>query len=123
MDEITRRARELRNSMTEAEHRLWRELRGRSLGAKFRRQVPVGSYIADFACLPKKLLVEVDGGQHLDNARDAIRDAWLRSQGFRILRFWDHEVFRNVEGVLEVITEALKDAEARRLAQGEAPPS
>jgi very-short-patch-repair endonuclease len=109
--------------MTEAEHRLWRELRGRSLGAKFRRQVPVGSYIADFACLPKKLLVEVDGGQHLDNAWDAIRDAWLRSQGFRILRFWDHEVFRNVEGVLEVITEALKGVEARRLAQGEAPPS
>ncbi|HZF08440.1 MAG TPA: DUF559 domain-containing protein [Thermoanaerobaculia bacterium] len=69
MDEITRRARELRSTLTEAEHRLWKELRKRSLGAKFRRQVPIGNYGADFACLPKRLIVEVDGGHHVDNAQ------------------------------------------------------
>jgi len=122
MDEITRRARELRSSMTDAEHRLWKELRGRALGAKFRRQVPIGSYVADFACLPKRLIVEVDGGQHLANALDMVRDAWLRSHGFRILRFWDHEVLRNPRGVLEVIAGALDGSEVGR-AHGEAPPS
>jgi very-short-patch-repair endonuclease len=122
MDDMTRRARELRRSMTEAEHRLWKALRAQSLGAKFRRQVPIGSYVADFACLPKKLIVEVDGGQHLDNSLDAVRDAWLRSRGFRVLRFWDHEVFRNLEGVLETIAGALVGP-AGRLSHGEAPPS
>ena len=122
MDEIARRARELRKSMTEAEHRLWKALRGQSLGAKFRRQVPLGSYIADFACLPKKLIVEVDGGQHLDNPLDAVRDAWLRSRGFRVLRFWDHEVFRNPEGVLETIAGALARS-AGSSSHREAPPS
>ena len=123
MDEITRRARELRSSMTDAEHRLWKAIRGRSLGAKFRRQVPIGNYVADFACLPKKLVLEIDGGQHLDNAQDAARDAWLRSLGFRIFRFWDHEVFRNLEGVLEVIAEALQNSEVRRSSYRESPPS
>ena len=71
-------------------------------GLKFRRQEPIGSYIVDFVCYEKRLIVEVDGGQH-SLETDADRDAWLTSQGFTILRFWNHNVLQNIEGVLEVI--------------------
>jgi very-short-patch-repair endonuclease len=108
--------------MTDAEHRLWKGLRENALGAKFRRQVPIGSYVADFACLSHKLIVEVDGGQHLENIQDEVRDGWLRRQGFRVLRFWDHEVLRSPEVVLEVIARALKSA-GKSPAHSEAPPS
>jgi very-short-patch-repair endonuclease len=84
------RARRLRREMTDAERRLWAMLRGSQLeGAKFRRQVPIGRYIADFACFKSKLIVELDGSQHADSAYDAERDAWLEAQGFRVLRFWN----------------------------------
>jgi very-short-patch-repair endonuclease len=99
--------------MTEAEHRLWRHLRLRSLGAHFRRQVPIGAYIVDFACLRRRLIVEVDGGQHLQSREDEMRDDWLRGQGYRILRFWNHEIIENVEGVLETILAELPPAGAR----------
>ncbi|HWN44515.1 MAG TPA: DUF559 domain-containing protein [Thermoanaerobaculia bacterium] len=102
-DERTRHARDLRQNMTDAERRLWRELRGGSLGARFRRQVPIGPYIVDFASFRQRLVIEIDGGQHLGDARDEARDAWLAEQGFRVLRFWNHEVLKNPEGVLEVI--------------------
>jgi very-short-patch-repair endonuclease len=114
MDDLLSHARDLRRNLTDAETLLWKELRRRILGAKFRRQVPIGSYIVDFACLPRKLLIEVDGGQHLESATDTERDRWLRSQGFRVLRFWNNEVFQNLQGVLETIAGHLKPAEERK---------
>jgi very-short-patch-repair endonuclease len=107
MNDLTQNARALRQNMTDAERRLWRELRRDSLGVKFRRQIPIGSYIVDFACLQRRLIIEVDGGQHLESPEDLQRDAWLRNQGYRVLRFWNHDVLRNLEGVLAVIAAAL----------------
>ena len=75
-------------------------------GLKFRRQQPIGNYIVDFACFEKRVVVEVDGGQHQEKKdKDIERDMWLQSQGFQILRFWDNEVLKNIEGVLAVIGE------------------
>lgn len=89
-------ARALRQSATTAEQLLWRHLRNRQLvGAKFRRQHPLGSYILDFVCLEHGLVVEVDGGQHADlqaQGYDQQRTVWLQQQGLRVLRFWNHEV-------------------------------
>jgi very-short-patch-repair endonuclease len=108
------RARELRRSPTEAEVFLWRQLRSRAFqGLKFRRQVALGKYIADFVCLEKRLIIEVDGGQHNEEANrqyDRARDKWLRSQGFRILRYWNNEVFEEFEGIAEAIWRAAKEA-------------
>ena len=82
-------ARSMRSAPTEAEERLWHELRDRRLdGIKFRRQVPIGKYIADFVCLDAKLVIEVDGSQHAESGQDSARDAELRRGGFRVLRFW-----------------------------------
>ena len=101
-------AKQLRKTMTEAEHRLWHHLRAhRYAGFKFRRQHPIGPYIVDFAALRHRLVVEADGGQHNGDARDARRDAWLAGQGFRVLRFWNHEVLQNTELVLVEIWRAL----------------
>lgn len=96
------RARELRANMTDAERRLWSKLRRKQInGHRFRRQVPIGPYIVDFACLASRLLIEVDGGQHgVDVERDIRRTAWLESQNFRVLRFWNSDVLGNIEGVL-----------------------
>jgi very-short-patch-repair endonuclease len=89
------RARTLRRSMTEPERKLWRLLRDRRLqGVKFRRQVPVGPYIVDFLCIDRKLVVELDGSQHADSVRDIRRDAWLRSTGYAVRRFWNDAVLR-----------------------------
>jgi very-short-patch-repair endonuclease len=102
-------AKALRNKMTEAERRLWYWLRAHRLADhKFKRQVPIGSYIVDFACLGRKLVVEVDGGQHADSLSDKRRDAWLKTQGFEVLRFWNSDVLKNTEGVLALILEALE---------------
>ncbi|HET6913522.1 MAG TPA: endonuclease domain-containing protein [Rhodanobacteraceae bacterium] len=103
------RARSLRQSMTDAEARLWLLLRGRhTTGFKFRRQFPIDRYVADFACLEAKLVVEVDGGQHNDRIEeDAARTRCLESNGFRVLRFWNDEVLKNSEQVLQVIWDAL----------------
>jgi len=91
----------LRRRLTDAERLLWKALRNRQLnGDKFRRQVPIGNYVADFVCVEKHLVVEVDGGQHLDNEKDAERTVSLESKGFRVLRFWNNEVLQNLEGVL-----------------------
>jgi very-short-patch-repair endonuclease len=107
-DLLTKRARELRAAMTDAERALWRVLRQRQLGARFRRQAPIGPYIVDFASLERKLVIEVDGGQHAESESDAERDVWLRERGFRVLRFWNHEVLTNPVGVAAVILEALQ---------------
>ena len=95
--------------MTEAEKILWYRLRaGRLTQYKFRRQHPTGRYIVDFVCLSHRLIVEVDGSQHLDSPQDAERDAWLRSQGFRVLRIWNHDVLQRLDQTLELILQALE---------------
>jgi very-short-patch-repair endonuclease len=106
-------ARKLRRDMTDAESKPWFLLRDRRLtGFKFRRQVPIGPYIADFACFANRLIVEADGGQHADSPHDAERDVWLSAQGYRILRFWNSDILANAEGVVLRIIEhrALEEA-------------
>ncbi len=101
-------ARKLRSRMTDAEQRLWFQLRLRRLaGYRFRRQHPLGQYIADFACLEAGLIIEVDGGQHLESAGDKRRDAWFSTQGFRVLRFWDDDVLLRIDEVTAAILEVL----------------
>lgn len=101
-------ARNMRAAPADAEVIVWRQLRAhRFAGHKFKRQQPIGNYIADFVCFEAKLIVEVDGGQHNDSAADKLRDEWLRSQGFTVLRFWNNEVSQNLDGVLTRILEAL----------------
>jgi very-short-patch-repair endonuclease len=93
--------------MTDAERRLWSALRGHRLdGLSFRRQTPIGRVIVDFVCHERRLVIEVDGGQHAENARDIERDRWLASKGYRVLRFWNNDVLRNRSGVLEMIVTA-----------------
>src|SRR5205085_3039002 len=94
--------------MTDAERKLWYALRDRRFAeTKFRRQVPIGPFIADFICYAARLVVEVDGGQHADSVSDLRRDRWLAANGFRVLRFWNNDVLGNLEGVLILIAEAL----------------
>ncbi|MDH2385144.1 endonuclease domain-containing protein [Bradyrhizobium sp. CER78] len=103
-----RLARRLRANQTDAEIALWKHLRNRQIdGHKFARQVPIGNYICDFACREKRLVIEVDGGQHAGSAADAIRDRYLADEGYRVLRFWNNEVLGNIEGVLTTIEAAL----------------
>jgi very-short-patch-repair endonuclease len=98
--------------MTEVEKRLWTLLRGRGVeGYKFRRQRPIGPFIADFACIEEQIIIEVDGGQHADNAADERRTAWLAARGWRVLRFWNHDVLHNIDGVHRMLVEALGGAE------------
>ncbi len=108
------RARELRRKQTDAEKFVWRQLRGRRFaGFKFRRQVPLGNYIVDFVCFEGRLIVELDGGQHNESGHrtyDEQRDGWLRAQGFKVVRFWNHEVFTEWEVIEEVIWRELQRA-------------
>lgn len=95
--------------MTDAERRLWSRLRHRQvLGVKFRRQVPIDRFIVDFATFDRRLVVEVDGGQHADNRSDDARDLRLRSLGWRVLRVWNSDVLTNTDGVVQVIMGALE---------------
>ncbi|WP_173983947.1 endonuclease domain-containing protein [Magnetospirillum sp. SS-4] len=104
-----RQARQLRYVMTDAERRLWSALRGRRLeGCKFCRQHPLGPFVLDFACVAHHLVVEVDGGQHADSEADRSRTAWLESQGWRVIRFWNNEVLSNIDGVAATILAALE---------------
>jgi very-short-patch-repair endonuclease len=98
-------AKALRVNQTEAENRLWYHLRAhRFMDLKFKRQKPLGSYIVDFVCVEHLLIIEIDGGQHAEQVEyDQRRDAWLRSQGYTVLRFWNNEVIQQLEGVLEQI--------------------
>lgn len=104
------RARELRRDLTLAERKLWEVLKQRQLdGHRFRRQHPLGSYIADFACLEAGIVIEVDGGQHHDNELDRRRDRYMQGIGFEVLRFWNNDVLQNLEGVCAVIAQALAE--------------
>jgi very-short-patch-repair endonuclease len=100
-----KRAKTLRRKMTEAEKPLWSKIRRDQIdGLPFRKQVPIGPYVADFGCLPIRLVIEVDGGQHDERkAQDDARTAWLERQGYRVLRFWNNDVLGNTDGVLQVI--------------------
>lgn len=102
-------AKRMRHSQTDAETRLWRNLRaGRLAGYKFRRQQPLGRYIVDFVCFEQRLVIEVDGGQHLDaQLADAVRTDWLESQGYRVLRFWNDDVLLRTQLVLAEVFKAL----------------
>ena len=101
-------AKKFRINSTDTEKYLWKYLRGKQHeGFKFRRQHPIGKYIVDFINLERKIIIEVDGGQHLKNKKDKLRDIWLKEQGYEVLRFWDNEVLTNIEGVLELIREKL----------------
>jgi len=102
-------ARRLRKTPTDAEIRLWSRLRRKQLeGARFRRQQPIGPYVADFFCPEARLIVEVDGGQHAqDQIRDAVRTRWLEGRGYRVLRFWNNDVLANTDGVVLAIRDAL----------------
>jgi very-short-patch-repair endonuclease len=102
------RARNLRKNSTDAERHLWYHLRAGRLGFKFKRQVPIGVYIADFVCLEKRLVIELDGGQHMDNKiYDTKRTDWLMTNGFKVLHFWNHDIFQETSSVLEAIMSAL----------------
>jgi very-short-patch-repair endonuclease len=105
------RARYLRRDRTSAERLLWRELRQlKQIGCKFRQQVPIDHFIVDFACLSRRLIIEVDGGTHSTDgeiARDARRKKYLKGEGFRVLRVWNSEVRENISGVMDTIVAAL----------------
>lgn len=98
-------AKSLRSNMTDAEARLWYHLRAhRFMGLKFKRQKPLGRHIVDFVCLEQLLVIELDGGQHMEQApKDSERDEHFRARGYRVLRFWNHQVLADMEAVLERI--------------------
>jgi len=103
-------SRRLRINQTDAETKLWNRVRNRQInGDKFVRQEPIGRYICDFVCREKLVVIEGDGGQHSESARDEVRDRYLGTQGYRVMRFWNNDVLSNIEGVLNVIDEALRE--------------
>ena len=105
------KARELKKPPTEGEQALWRHLRKRQLGGyKFRRQQPIGQYIVDFVSFEGRVVVELDGGQHSQQMDyDSKRTAWLEAQGYRVLRFWNNQVLKEIEAVKAIVSEVLGD--------------
>ena len=102
--EAVARARKLRRNSTDAERKLWRALHSQLPKSKWRRQMPVGPYVVDFACFSEKLVVELDGGQHASQADyDYDRTRFLQREGYRVMRFWNNDVIENIQGVLESI--------------------
>ena len=104
---LTSVARKLRGNMTVAERLLWSRIRSRQLGAKFVRQFPVGPHIADFACRSAHLVIELDGGQHTEEA-DTPRTTMIEGYGYRVIRFWNNDVIENLDGVLAAIVQELE---------------
>ncbi|MDG4878446.1 endonuclease domain-containing protein [Mesorhizobium sp. WSM4935] len=103
-------ARSMRREPTEAEDRLWQELRGRRLdNIKFRRQAPIGRFVADFLCAEARLIVEIDGSQHAESRHDQERDAELKARGFRVLRFWNDDVLKELDAVCDTIIAYVRD--------------
>jgi very-short-patch-repair endonuclease len=104
MPRLTPVARKLRRQSTDAEQLLWSHLRSRQLEqAKWVRQFPIGPHVADFACRALRLVIELDGGQHADSPADALRTRHIESSGYRVIRFWNHDVMANTDGVLQAI--------------------
>lgn len=106
---LTPLAVKLRKNQTDAERKLWSRLRAKRLeDRKWRRQQPLGAYIVDLICFEKRVIIELEGGQHMDQeAKDQIRDKWLKEQRYKVIRVWDREIFKNLAGVLETIREKL----------------
>src|SRR5512139_3841553 len=104
---LTPVAQRLRREPTDAERRLWSQLRGRQLGVQFTRQYQIGNFVVDFACRRLKLAVECDGGQHADNSADDERTRLIEAHGYRVIRFWNNDVLGNTEGVLIRIAEEI----------------
>jgi len=105
---LRQRAKKLRKQSTDTERHLWYYLRANQLGYKFKRQAPIGKYIVDFVCFEKRIIVELDGGQHLINQQyDMERTAWLEERGFNVLRFWNNQILQQTDAVLEVLLQAL----------------
>jgi very-short-patch-repair endonuclease len=104
-------AKELRRNQTPEEGRLWQAVKAKRLaGAKFRRQVPIGPYVADFVCVAARLVIELDGSQHGEAVdKDAERTRYLEGKGYRVLRFWNNEVAHNLDGVIRAIERALRE--------------
>ena len=99
-------AKALRKKQTDAESLLWSKLRNRQFeGMKFRRQRPIGNYVVDFACIEKKIVIEADGSQHYNGDHDIVRDNYLRERGYTVLRFWNNEILKNIDGVIRRILE------------------
>jgi very-short-patch-repair endonuclease len=106
----TSRARSLRKRMTDAETKLWLALRGRRFANfKFRRQVPIGPFVADFICYSLRVVIEVDGGQHGESLSDERRDRWFADNDFLVLRYWNNDMLQNLEGVLTSLLTVLED--------------
>jgi very-short-patch-repair endonuclease len=101
----------MRSAATDAERKLWQNLRRANLGVKFKRQYVARGYIVDFCCPQQRLIIELDGGQHAESIEyDERRSSILARDGFRVLRFWNNDVLENIDGVLEIIMEALRQA-------------
>ena len=107
-------ARGMRKEPTWFEHLLWQELRRRQFGVRFRRQEPIGPYIADFVCLTRMLIIELDGDSHDDPLYDAMRDAWFHEHGFFVLRIDNDHIRDDLEGALNLIQQALDDPQSIR---------
>jgi very-short-patch-repair endonuclease len=113
------RVRELRATMTDAERRIWSLVRNRQLaGYKFRRQHPIGPFIADFVCIECRLIVELDGGQHADGLYDERRSAWLGKHGWRVVRFWNDAALGEAESVLQALLGALAETPSSATSAG-----
>ena len=118
------KAKRLRRDLTDAERKLWSVLRNAQLeGAKFRRQQPIGPFIADFVCQDARLIVEADGGQHSTGDDDARRTAFLKGRGYRVLRFWNHDILENLDGVAASIVAELETPHPARAARESPSPS
>jgi very-short-patch-repair endonuclease len=109
MELINVHARAMRKNPTEAERLLWYALRGKKMGVKFRRQHPIDdTYIVDFICTAKRLIIELDGGQHAQSNEDVARALYLQHRGYKILRFWDSDIICSLDSCLEIVTAVIQ---------------